>query len=283
MKPPSLGIGGGVGRPWGEKFLNLGLQRGVQGDLGCYSWGDRRGCDPCPNPYVIGSMSMIPSPPSSQLPSPQPNSPQTPPYAWANLRSLGRSAWGIALGVTLAGVIGPMGSALALPGDSVRQVQAWIKAHPTLQPAPGETLRVRKQNTAAQRFTYEASVWAPGRLEAETIWGKVRSESIELFDMVNGVTPARLEESLRVVQGLDIYQDYSQGAVVYRYPVPVQDDRLRSQLTPLQLARQGEIRLGSRFAYWLEVVNNPDGTAYNGTIVVFLREDVDKLESELRQ
>ncbi|WP_017711791.1 hypothetical protein [Prochlorothrix hollandica] len=207
------------------------------------------------------------------------------------LHSLGRTLLHRRLGTLALGAVGSlgiaclggMGVAQALPGESVRDVEAWIQAHPTLQPAPGETLRVRKENTAAQRFTYEASMWAPGRLTSRTTWGQIRSESITLFDVVNGINQDRMEESLRVVYGLDIFQDYSRGAIVYRYPQAVADSRVRSQLTPLQLARQGELRLGDRYGYWLEIVNNPDGTAYNGSITVFLKDDIDKVESELRQ
>ncbi|MEB3274584.1 MAG: hypothetical protein VKJ85_12440 [Prochlorothrix sp.] len=192
---------------------------------------------------------------------------------------------------TGAGILSSLGllcfsgleAAHALPGEAVQDVEAWVRAHPTLLTAPYETLRVRKQNTAAQRFTYEASMWAPGRLTSSTDWGFIRSETITLFDVVNGITPDRLEESLRVIHGVDIYQDYRRAVPIYSYPQPIQDPRLRAQLTPLQLARQGEIRLGDRYAYWIEVVQNPDGSAYNGTITVFLKEDVTKLEAELRQ
>jgi len=193
------------------------------------------------------------------------------------LSSLSLICCGLGLGIGLGT------PARALPGETVQDVEAWIRAHPTLLPAPSETLRVRKQNTAAQRFTYEASMWAPGRLTSRTNWGYIRSETITLFDVVNGITADRLEESLRVIHGLDIYQDYQRGAIVYSYPQPITDPRLRAQLTPLQMARQGEIRIGDRYAYWLEIVQNPDGSAYNGTVTVFLKEDVTKLEAELRQ
>lgn len=173
--------------------------------------------------------------------------------------------------------------AQALPGETVRDVQAWIKAHPTLLPAPGETLVVRKSDTAAQRFSFEASIFPPFPVNTPKGSRVIRHESIELFDMINGVSPVRLEESLRVVYGVDLAQDYDRARVIYRYPQTLQLDRLQQQLTPIQRARQGELRLGDRYAYWMEIVQTPEGRPYNGQMVVLLKEDIDGLEAQLRQ
>jgi hypothetical protein len=71
--------------------------------------------------------------------------------------------------------------------------------------------------------------------------------------------------------------------VIYRYPQDLQLDRLQQQLTSIQRARQGELRLGDRYAYWMEIVQTPEGRPYNGQMVVLLKEDVDGLEAQLRQ
>lgn len=171
----------------------------------------------------------------------------------------------------------------ALPGETVRDVQAWIKAHPTLLPSPGETLVVHKSDTAAQRFSFEASIFPPFPVNTPKGSRVIRHESIELFDMINGVSPARLEESLRVVYGVDLAQDYNRARIIYQYPQTLQLDRLQQQLTPIQRARQGELRLGDRYAYWMEIVQTPEGRPYNGQMVVLLKEDLDGLEAQLRQ
>ena len=183
----------------------------------------------------------------------------------------------------ISAILGVSGPAQALPGETVRDVQAWIKAHPTLLPAPGETLVVRKSDTAAQRFSFEASIFPPFPLDTPKGSRVIRHESIELFDMINGVSPARLAESLRVVYGVDLAQDFDRARVIYRYPQDLQLDRLQQQLTSIQRARQGELRLGDRYAYWLEIVQTPEGRPYNGQIVVLLKEDIDGLEAQLRQ
>jgi hypothetical protein len=122
---------------------------------------------------------------------------------------------------TIATVLGLIEGAIhpvqAIPGQSVRDATAWINGHPTLRPEAEETLRVRKQDTAAQRFEFEASLGAPGQF---AYGGRIRSESIELFDVPNGVSFERLEESLRVIYGSEIYQDYAGAAIVYDYPQP---------------------------------------------------------------
>jgi hypothetical protein len=46
--------------------------------------------------------------------------------------------------------------------------------------------------------------------------------------------------------------------------------------------QQGELRLGERFAYWLEITNTESGKAFNGQITVFLKEDLNKIEAEVR-
>lgn len=173
-------------------------------------------------------------------------------------------------------------TANALPGQSTEAVVAWIKGHPTLQPGIGDGLLVTKSDTAAQRFTFQATVMPPGRVAFPTDRTRIRTERLSFYDMINGVTPDRLEESLRIIYGPAIYQDYDRARLVYAYPTPETIDLARRQNLPLLAAQQGELRLGERYAYWLEITNTDSGKAFNGQLIVFLKEDLDKLETELR-
>lgn len=173
-------------------------------------------------------------------------------------------------------------SAQALPGESIDTVAAWIAAHPTLEPGIGDGLVVTKNNTAAQRFKFEASVLPPGHISFPTNRRLIQSEQISFYDMINGVTRERLTESLRVIYGPAIYQDYQRANLIYAYPTPESIDLARRQNRPLLIARQGELLLGDRFAYWLEITQSEDNKALSGQITIFLPEDIDKLEVELR-
>jgi hypothetical protein len=173
-------------------------------------------------------------------------------------------------------------AASALPGQSVATVAAWISGHPTLRPDVDDGLVVTKTSTPAQRFTFQATVVPPGQVRFPADRGTIRHERLTFFDMINGVTPERLGESLRTIYGPEVYQDYTSAEVVYGYPTRETLDLARRQNRPLLAAQQGELRLGDRFAYWMEVTETESGKAYNGHIVVFLPEDLDKLETELR-
>lgn len=179
--------------------------------------------------------------------------------------------------LTLAG-----SPASALPGQTPEEVAAWIQAHPTLRPNSGEKLLVRKSDSAARRFTFQASVMQVGKIAPAQNSGVIRTERFSLFDMTNGVTKERLEESIRTIYGLNVFQDYAQAQIVYAYPGPTVVDQSINQRTPLLEALQGELRSGDRFAYWLELAQTRQGYAYSGQITVFLKEDLDKLETELR-
>lgn len=173
-------------------------------------------------------------------------------------------------------------SASALPGQKTEEVVAWINANPTLRPGIGDGLLVRKTNTARERFTFQATVLPPGKVVFPKDKGTIRTENFTFFDMINGVTSDRLKESLRVIYGLDIYQDYERARVVYTYPSPETIELARRMNRPLLALQQGELRLGDRYAYWMEVTQNEKGKAYNGQMTVFLKDDLDKLETELR-
>jgi hypothetical protein len=171
----------------------------------------------------------------------------------------------------------------AIPGQTIDEATAWIQSNPTLQPSRGEKLLVRKTATPAQRFTFQAIPLQAGRA-APGSGGRaaIRTEELTMFDMINGLTLFRLEESLRAIYGASIYQDYSQADVVYAYPNPAVRGQATNRATPLLAELQGELREGDRFAYWTEITRRPNGYAYMGRLTVFLKEDLPKLEAELR-
>lgn len=168
----------------------------------------------------------------------------------------------------------------ALPGQTPDDAQRWMRSNATLRPAPGEKLMVKKSNTPAQRLIFRATAFPVGRATV-TSGGIIRSEEISLYDMIHGINLGRLEESLRVIYGATVYQDYSQAERVYAYPDRATLNRAVNQQTPLLAALQGEVRQGERYAYWSEIARQPNGFPYTGRITVFLKEDLPKLQAEL--
>jgi hypothetical protein len=192
------------------------------------------------------------------------------------------SSWVSILGVSTLGLLGAL-PAQALPGQSVDEVTAWMKANVTLRPGSNERLIVRKSDSAAQRFVFEASMFAPGAFDPKSKGGgRIRTETLKLFDMQNGITKARLEESLRAIYGLDVTQDFDRAQTIYTYPTAATVKTGIAQQKPILSALQGEIRKGARFAYWVEVAQSDKGLAYAGRISVFQHEDIDRLEAEIR-
>ncbi|MGC1396180.1 MAG: hypothetical protein WA828_18115 [Coleofasciculaceae cyanobacterium] len=194
--------------------------------------------------------------------------PQTSSFAWCS--------------ISLSLLLIFAGRANALPGQSVDTVTSWINANPTLRPGIGDGLTVRKVNTPAQRFSFRASILPPGRITVPTDRATIRSERLSFYDAINGVTLERLKESLRVIYGLELYQDFERARIVYVYPSPATVDLSRRQNLPLLAAQQGQLLLGERFAYWLEVTKNDKDKALNGEITVFMKEDLEKVQTELR-
>ncbi len=174
------------------------------------------------------------------------------------------------------------GQAQALPGQTADEAAAWIQANPTLRPSRGERLLVKRAETPAQRFTFQAMPLQVGRAATGFGGAIIRTEELILFDMINGVTPYRLEESLRSIYGPTVYQDYARARRVYVYPNVATVGRGVNRGTPVLADLQGEVREGDHYAYWLEVAPRPDGFAYSGRLTVFLREDLPKLQGELR-
>ncbi|MGF1673834.1 MAG: hypothetical protein ACFCUV_09140 [Rivularia sp. (in: cyanobacteria)] len=182
----------------------------------------------------------------------------------------------------LAFLISNNSAATALPGQATEQVETWIKAHPTLSPRSGERFLVTKTDTAAQRFSFQAMVSAPGRVTFSKNRSQIRTERISMYDAINGMSLDRLKESLRIIYGLDIYQDYKGAQVIYEYPNQSAINAARFAKTPIREGRIGELRVGDRYAYWVEVAQAKNGKAYTGQMTVFLKSDLDKLEEELR-
>ena len=174
------------------------------------------------------------------------------------------------------------GRVQALPGQTPDEAVVWIQANPTLRPVRGEKLLVRKSDTPAQRFMFAATPQQVGRASSGATGGIIRTEETSFFDLQNGVTRDRLQEALRVIYGPTVYQDYAQAKTLYAYPTQKNLDQATNRDTPLLAALQGEVREGDRYAYWLEIARQKNGFAYTGKIIVFLRDDLPKLEGELR-
>ncbi|MEA5507524.1 hypothetical protein VB735_31415 [Halotia wernerae UHCC 0503] len=170
----------------------------------------------------------------------------------------------------------------ALPGQSTEEVTTWMKAHPTLRPRSGEQLYVQKSDTAAQRFTFQASVLPPGKVVFTKDRSRIRSERLAMYDAINGMSFQRLQSSLRVIYGLNIYQDFNRAQVMYEYPNQSAVNSARHAKTPIREALRGELRVGDRYAYWMEIAQPKTGKAFTGQITVLLKTDLDKLEAELR-
>lgn len=168
----------------------------------------------------------------------------------------------------------------ALPGQTTSEVRAWMQSNSTIRPNPGEKFLIRRSSTAAMGFSFEASLLPPGRLSRLSLSDPIiRSETLTLFDMRNGVTLERLRESLRTIYGIDIAQDFDRAEILQTYPSPAKLQASNSRSSPLH----GELRQGNRFGYWLEIAQTEKGYAYSGRLIVFLRADIHKLKTELQQ
>lgn len=172
--------------------------------------------------------------------------------------------------------------AQALPGQGTDEVLQWVKTNPGLRPSPGEKFVVRRNNGPAQRLTFEVSMLAPGRIVPIRTSGKVRTETLTIFDMLYGVTEARLEESLRSVYGATVHRDFQTAKVLHTCPTNEAVQKAIKANQPIAAALKGELRKGQTFAYWVEVTRNPNGLNYGGKVIVFLPEDLPKIESEIK-
>ena len=176
-----------------------------------------------------------------------------------------------------------MPSAIALPGQTPDQVIDWIRTNPALRPESGERLLVRKSDTPSRRFQFQASVVQPGIAAIQKGDANlIRSEQIRFFDIINGVTRSRLEESLRSIYGPEIMRDYAMAKRVYAYPTVAMLQRSQAKnASPILRALQGELRQGKKYGYWVELLQNGKGSANSGQITVFELQSLPKLEQEL--
>jgi hypothetical protein len=205
----------------------------------------------------------------------------------------------VALSGLTTGLVGLLAAApaLALPGQTVEEVLSWMQSNPTVRPKSGERLTVRRSNSAAQRFIFEASLFIPGTFaKGARDDGRIHSESLKLFDMQNGVTKARLEESLRAIYGLEVGGDFDRATVVQRYGADPTIPSTTSSTTPKtpkwtpklvnkprrQDYLRGEVRQGERFAYWIEVAQTEEGKAYSGQVAIFLVDDLESVLAKVR-
>lgn len=179
------------------------------------------------------------------------------------------------LGLFLWGCLGSV--AQAIPGESVSTVEAWIDAHPTLRPNPNERLVVNRAETPARRFTFRATIipvtGLSPNLELQHI---IRTEETRLVDIVDGISQVHLEEAIRAIYDAAIYNDYRRAQIVYTYPAPS-----FAALSGKSSWRQGELREGDRFGYWIERIVDQNGFAAVGEVSVFLKEDLPQLQADL--
>ena len=188
----------------------------------------------------------------------------------------------VSLGCSFGLTFGLAQTAQALPGQGSDEVLLWMKANPGIRPSPTEKLTVQRNNGPSQRMSFEASVLSPGRVVASRTGGRIRSETLTLFDMLYGVSEARLEATVRSIYGLEVHRDFQAAKVIYAYPtIKAEAIALRAN-QPIAAALKGELRQGNRFAYWTEILRNRDGLNYGGKVVVFLPEDLSKIEGEIK-
>jgi hypothetical protein len=173
-------------------------------------------------------------------------------------------------------------TAQALPGQTVEEVQAWMNSNPTVRPKVGERLTVRRNNSAAQRFTFEASIFVPGTLaQGKRDDGRIHGETLSLFDVQNGLTQARLEESLRAIYGLEVGKDFDRATVAYHYPIDKSPKFVVGKGYKNNYL-QGEVRKGEQFGYWLELAQTDKGVAYSGRVAVFLLDDLESVLTKVQ-
>jgi hypothetical protein len=182
--------------------------------------------------------------------------------------------YGLGLGLGLLGLVPQPG--WALPGQPTRIVESWMRTHPTLRPRPHERLTINRVASPGQRFTFQASVFPVTGVSPGTNQRVIRTERFILVDHANDITPERLEESLRVIYGAQVFNDYRQGNLLLSYPNPQPGPP-----TSPGLVLQGEVREGEQFAYWQELSYDQEGNAYLGRMAIFLKEDLPLLREQL--
>ena len=90
------------------------------------------------------------------------------------------------------------------------------------------------------------------------------------MDYDEPISISRLEDSLRAIYGPDTYADYRRAQSVYNYAA-------------VTGTVQGEVLLGSTYAYWIELTPDVSGVVTTGKLNVLLPEDVNRLQTYLQQ
>ena len=178
--------------------------------------------------------------------------------------------WGMALATM--GLLAQPG--FTIPGQSIPVAESWIRNNPTLSPAPNERLSLNRTPSPGQRFSFQASLFPVAGALPTNAHRVIRTERFTLVDHANDITVDRLEESLRLIYGPQIFNDYRQGTILFEYPTEMVADNPNLNLV-------GAVRSGERFAYWYELAYSESGTAYLGRMAVFLKEDLPQLRDRL--
>lgn len=189
--------------------------------------------------------------------------------AWFN-RSIG-------LGIVALGLLAQ--PAIALPGQSVRVVETWMRNNATLRPRPNERLTINRVAAPGQRFIFQASVFPVTGVQPDVDRQTIRTERFTFVDHANPITVNRLEESLRLIYGAEVFNDYRQADITHRYPMP----GVRRPLPNPNIVIRGTVHEGEQFAYWQEITYDLRGHAYLGRMAVMLKEDLPLLRSHLAQ
>ncbi|MEM6451398.1 MAG: hypothetical protein AAF703_13915 [Cyanobacteria bacterium P01_D01_bin.105] len=199
------------------------------------------------------------------------------------LRLTFRVAFTASLALTTA-LAGLTKSAIALPGQTIDEAEAWMQAHPTLRADPRERLSIRRNDTPARRYTFHASIYGPsGSGESSLLVRQrnnelimVRTEKFTLVDLINGVSIERLEDSLRNLYGANVFADYRRAESVLVYSPGRVEDRGTTRAIRTQVLE------GDLYAYVMEIIPNPDGSVHTGSVSVMLKEDVPAMRAAVR-
>lgn len=182
----------------------------------------------------------------------------------------------VALGLGLSWVALAIGvpPVQAIPGQSATIAESWIRNNPTLSPAPNERLSIHRTPSPGQRFSFQASLFPVAGVMPTNARRIIRTERFTLVDHANDITVDRLEESLRLIYGSQIFNDYRQGELLFEYPTDQATDNPNLTLV-------GAVRTGERFAYWYELAYGESGIPYLGHMAIFLKDDLPSLRERL--
>jgi len=190
----------------------------------------------------------------------------------------------VCVGTCMGAWLGLSSRAIALPGQTVEEAEAWMQAHPTLRALPAERLSIRRSATPASRYTFHGSAFGPGGGSGESLLVRrrsgdrlmVRSEKLTLVDVVRGVDIPYLEDSLRTIYGAEVFADYRRAQSVLVYSPGRAEDR------GTERALRSHLLEGDLYGYLIEILPNSNGTVHTGAITVMLREDIAAVQAGVR-